>query len=72
MLVTGVRQRANHSANLIVDLGDKCAEALIAYDGFQALPHFSARRFVAELTHKRRKRLRIAQAGIPNCNVAFL
>ena len=30
MLVTGVCQRPNHSANLIVDLGDKCAKARIA------------------------------------------
>ena len=30
MLVAGVRQRADHSANGVADLGDKCAEASIA------------------------------------------
>jgi hypothetical protein len=30
MLVTGVCQRPNHSANLIVDLSDKCAKARTA------------------------------------------
>ena len=30
MLVAGMRQRADHPANGVVDLGDKCAEATIA------------------------------------------
>src|SRR6202035_1341171 len=33
VLVAGVRQRANHPTDLIVDFGDKCAKNLIAQDG---------------------------------------
>ena len=67
MLVAGVRQRSNHPTDLTVDCGDKCAETLIAQDGFQTLSHFGRRCLVAELAHERRESWRIAQAGVPNC-----
>ena len=68
MLVAGVRQRSNHPGDLTVDCGDKCAETLIAQDGFQTLSHFDRRCLVAELAHERRERWRIAQGDVSNCN----
>src|SRR5439155_9226998 len=43
-----------------------------AVQEFFQLTHFGGRCFVTESTHQRRKRWRVAQSGVPHCNLVSL
>jgi len=68
VFVADVRERPDHPAKFIVDLGDERAVTRIPFNRFQTPSHFGARRFVAKLAHEPSKPRRIAQPGSANPN----